>query len=180
MVDAIILALALAMDATAIAAVSGAAGVSPAHARRMAAVFALFHVAMTTIGWMVGALAEAWISAWDHWVAFGLLAAIGGKMVFSALRPGVVALPATWGILLALALASSIDAIAAGVTLPLVDLPELVTIALIAIVVYVMVLIGALTGGRLGARFGRGLQVAGGVALIALGAKVALEHVTRW
>src|SRR5688572_12772095 len=108
MVDAIVLALALAMDAAAIAAVCGAAGVSRAQARRMAMVFSLFHVAMATIGWMVGALAEAWISAWDHWVAFALLAVIGGKMVVSALRPGAVAIPATWGVLFALALASSI------------------------------------------------------------------------
>jgi putative Mn2+ efflux pump MntP len=159
-----------------VAAACGAAGVTGSIALRMAWLFAAFHVAMCTLGWSIGAVAERWIAAWDHWVAFGLLVLIGGKMVYSALRPGVVPSPASWGTLLVLAVATSIDAVAAGITLPLVDAPELVTIGLVGAVVLVFVLVAARVGAFLGMRFGRALQIGGGVALIGLGVKIAFEH----
>jgi len=177
MLDAIVLALALSMDATAIAAACGAAGAAGSLIWRMAWLFAAFHVAMCTLGWSIGVAAEDWISAWDHWVVFGLLALIGGKMVWSAMRPESIGLPTSWGVLLGLAVATSLDAVAAGVTIPLVDAPEVVTIGLIGVVVCVLVLAGASIGARLGARMGRGLQIAGGVTIIGLGVKTLVLHV---
>ncbi|MBA2542248.1 MAG: manganese efflux pump [Deltaproteobacteria bacterium] len=176
MLDAVVLAIALSMDATAVAAACGAAGVSTSMALRMAAVFATFHVAMVSIGWSIGHVAESWVEPWDHWIAFALLAVIGGKMVVSAMRSEVVAPPVGWRVLLGLAFATSLDAVAAGVTLPLVDAPELVVIALIGGVVFVFVLVAARIGALLGDRFGRGLQIAGGLAIIGLGAKLLLDH----
>jgi putative Mn2+ efflux pump MntP len=176
MFEAVVLAVALSMDVTVVAAACGAIGVDTRMALRMATVFALFHVAMATIGWMIGTVAETWISAWDHWVAFGLLLVIGGKMTISAARPGAVAIPTGWGLLLGLAIATSLDAVAAGVTLPLLDLPELVTIALIGGVVFVLSLIGVKVGALLGARFGRVLQIAGGCAIVGIGVRTLLLH----
>ncbi len=178
MLEAIVLAVALAMDSTAIAVAAGAAGIRSAAGVRMAVVFALFHVAMATIGWMIGTAAEAWIASWDHWVAFGLLGVIGGKMVISALRPGTVEIPASWGLLVGLAIATSIDAIAAGVTLPLLAIPELATIGLIGGVVFVFVVTGVRVGGCLGGtRFGRMLEVVGGLAVIGVGVRIVIQHV---
>lgn len=176
MLEALVLAVALSLDAAAVAAACGAVGFDRRAALRMATVFALFHIAMCTIGWMIGTVAAEWISAWDHWVAFALLTAIGCKMVVSALRPGAVALPASWGMLLGLALATSIDAIAAGVTIPLLDPPELASIAMIGSVVFVFVLVGARIGVALGGRFGTALQVVGGLAITGIGVRILVEH----
>jgi putative Mn2+ efflux pump MntP len=176
-IDALILALALAMDATAVSAACGAAGIARAITFRMAWLFAVFHIAMCSLGWLIGEVADDWVSTWDHWLAFGLLAVIGGKMTWSAMRSEPVEVPASWSVLLGLAVATSIDAVAAGVTLPLVDVPELVTIGAVGGTVFVFVMVGAAIGAHLGARFGRAFQIAGGVAIIGLGVKIVVEHV---
>lgn len=176
MLDAMILAVALAMDATALSAACGAAGIARALTLQMAWLFAVFHVGMASLGWLVGEVAVDWVASWDHWLAFGLLAVIGGKMTLAAMRAEPVELPASRRILLGLAVATSIDAIAAGVTLPLVGVPELVTIGAVGVTVFGFVLAGASIGARLGARFGRAFQIAGGVAIIGLGAKILVEH----
>jgi len=175
--DAIVLAVALSMDATAVAAAGGAAGIGRSVAVRMAVVFALFHVAMATLGWMLGTVAETWIASWDHWVAFALLTAIGAKMVVSAIRPGAIEIPASWGLLFGLGIATSLDAVAAGVTLPLLDVPELLAIAMIGAVVFTFVVVGVAIGAMLGARLGRLLQVAGGLAIVGVGVRILLQHV---
>jgi len=176
MVDAIVLAVAIAMDVTAVATACGAIGATSALTFRMAWLFAVFHIGMCALGWAIGATAEAWMSAWDHWVAFGLLAIIGGKMMWSAMRPEVPVLPASWGVLLALAVGTSIDAVAAGVTLPLIDAPEVLTIGLVGGVVFAFVNVGARIGARLGERFGRAFQIAGGATIVALGVKTLVTH----
>ena len=176
MVDAIVLAVALSMDAAAVATACGAAGAATAQTFRISWLFAVFHVAMCTTGWLVGVAAESWISAWDHWLVFGLLGVIGGKMLWSAFQPDAVTPPASWRTLVGLAIATSIDAIAAGVTLPLVDAPEVLTIGLVGGVVFVAVNAGARLGTSLGVRFGKAFQVAGGVAIIGIGVKTLATH----
>jgi manganese efflux pump family protein len=175
--DAIVLAFALSLDSAAIAAACGAVGTERGAALRMAVVFALFHIAMATVGWMAGTVAEDWISTWDHWIAFGLLSAIGVKMVWTALRPGgPVDAPATWSTLIGLAVATSLDAVAAGVTLPLLASPPLVTIGLIGGVVFCVVLLGVRIGAVVGSRLGRVFDVIGGLAVIAIGVRILVEH----
>ncbi len=177
--DAIILAIALSMDAIAISLACGAAGASRSTIFRMAWVFGAFHIAMICVGWLVGAVAAEWMEAWDHWIAFGLLGIIGGKMVWSALRPDeAVTTSEGWGVVLGLAVATSLDAVAAGITLPLIDLPELLVAILVGATVFTFVMLGGTLGSRLGARFGRALQVAGGAAIIAIGARVLVQHLS--
>lgn len=179
MLDAIILAIALSMDAVAISLACGAAGAQRRTILRMAWVFGLFHVAMITVGWLVGAVAAQWMEAWDHWIAFGLLAIIGGKMMWSALKPGdAVTPPEGWSVVLGLAVATSLDAVAAGITVSLIDLPELVVAVLVGATVFVFVILGGTLGARLGERFGRALQVLGGAAIVAIGARVLVEHLS--
>lgn len=170
------LAIALSMDSFAVSAAGGAAGIARGSALRLAVVFSLFHIAMSTIGWMIGTASASWIESWDHWVAFGLLTVIGVKMVISAIKPSAVAVPASWGLVVGLALATSLDAVAAGVTLPLLAIPELLTIGMIGLTVLVMSLVGVALGRALGQRLGRVFEVAGGIALVGIGVRIVLQH----
>jgi len=178
MIEVVVLALALAMDATAVAAARGVAGIGRREVLRLGLAFGGFQAGMAAIGWAAGVTAVRWIEAWDHWVAFGLLTAIGGKMIVGALRGDdaeeVGAL--TTRALLVLAIATSIDALAAGVTLPVLEAPIAVSLALIGAVTFVLSVAGAAAGRAVGARFGRGLVLAGGAALIAIGVKTLAEH----
>ncbi len=177
MLDAIVLAVALSLDSAAIAAACGAVGTARRRALQMAAVFAVFHIAMATLGWLAGTIAEDWISTWDHWIAFGLLSSIGVKMVWVALRPGgPVDAPATWSTLIGLGVATSLDAVAAGVTLPLLAPPPLVTIGLVGGVVFCFVLLGVRIGALVGSRLGRIFDVIGGLAVIGIGVRILVEH----
>lgn len=176
--DAFVLAVALSMDVTAVSMACGAAGAKRATIFRMAWLFAIFHIAMSSGGWLLGEVAAQWIESWDHWLAFGLLAFIGGKAAWSAMQPEPVAIPTSWSVLLGLAVATSIDAVAAGVSLSVIDAPEIVTVSAIGVTVFVFVMIAGSLGARLGDRFGRAFQVLGGVALIAIGAKTLVEHLT--
>ena len=178
MLDAVLLAIALAMDATAVAAARGAGGLGPGDAARLALVFGGFQGGMAALGWAGGAAAARSIAAWDHWLAFGVLAAIGLRMVIEAARGGDAPDPAplTARLLLVLGVATSIDALAAGVTLPVLAVPPLLTVILIATVTAALAFAGAAAGTWIGARGGRALEAAGGLALIAIGARVLVEH----
>jgi putative Mn2+ efflux pump MntP len=176
---ALILAVALAMDATAVAA---ARGLTRAHRREVVVLpllFGGFQAGMAALGWVGGRVAIRWVEAWDHWIAFGLLAFLGGRMIVTAIRGGGDGGAATGGDvggLLLLAIATSIDAFAAGLTLDLVGAPPAVTLALIGGVTAVLSAAGYLAGRRLGDRAGAGLELVGGVALIAIGAKILVDH----
>jgi manganese efflux pump family protein len=171
---ALLLALALAMDATAVAAARSVAGMGRRDGLRLALSFGAFQSGMSGLGWALGASAARWIESWDHWVAFGLLALIGGRMLVEALRgePEEEARtnePLGLHTLLMLSVATSIDALAAGVTLPLLEISGAVAIALIGLVTFVLSLVGAAGGRLIGERGGRLLEALGGLVLIALG-----------
>jgi putative Mn2+ efflux pump MntP len=168
------------MDATAVAAARGLGGVRERDAVLVPLLFGVFQAGMAAIGWVGGRLALRWIEAWDHWIAFGLLTALGGRMIIGAVRgsdeEAVAAERDGVGTLLLLSVATSIDALAAGLTLELVGAPPPVTLALIGGVTAVLSAAGYLAGRRLGDRFGSRLELVGGVALIAIGVKILVEH----
>ncbi len=179
------IAVGLAMDATAVAAARGlAAGrVRLRDALGLALLFGAFQAGMPAIGWLIGVRAGGALAAWDHWVAFVILAGLGAKMLIDAWRVREPAAPdAKAGqafrltLLVPLAIATSIDALAAGFTLPLLDAPFALSIATIGVVTALLCLAGVYAGRRLGAGLGRRLDAAGGVALIALGTKILIEH----
>jgi manganese efflux pump family protein len=184
--DAVVLAVALAMDATAVAGARGAAPLDPpegggiwtADAIRIAAVFGGFQAAMAAVGWAAGAGAARWIVSWDHWLAAAILGVLGGRMIVAAWRggDGGGAGRPTGRELVLLGVATSIDALAAGVTLPLLAVPPVVAIALIGLVTAALSAAGVALGRWLGARVGRPLEVAGGLALVAIGVKIVVEH----
>lgn len=180
MLEAVLLAIGLAMDATAVSAAQGvAARLSVAGALRIALTFGAFQGAMAAIGWLGGVGAARWIEAWDHWIASGLLVVIGGKMIVEAIRgeeEGEAHL--SWKELLVLGVATSIDSLAAGITLPLLDAPELVSLVLIAGVTAALSFAGVYAGRVAGARLGSGLDIVGGLILIAIAARILWEHLT--
>jgi putative Mn2+ efflux pump MntP len=179
--DALLLAFALAMDATAVAAARGVAGIRRIDALRMAGAFGVLQAAMAAAGWGLGSSAARWIARWDHWIAFALLALLGGKMLLGAACPRAgeaerALAPLSAGVVLVLAVAVSIDALAAGVALPMLEAPEVVSVGLIGAVAFVLSLVGALGARRIGRRGGRVLEAIGGVTLVGIGAKILVEH----
>lgn len=182
------LAIGLAMDATAVAtAKSFTHGEKkPSYGLRMALVFGAFQAGMPVIGWAIGSRFANAISAWAHWVAFVLLAGIGLKMIYEVVRnkPSEddkkdAGAPFGWATLIALAIATSIDALAAGLTLPLLKVPILMAATIIGVTTAVLSGLGFYLGRRFGAHFGAKLEVLGGLLLIGLGFKLLIEHYTH-
>lgn len=176
---AVALAFGLAMDATAVSAARGLAG-----QRRevvvLPALFGGFQSAMAALGWIAGRWAGAYIARWDHWVAFGLLVAIGGKMLVDAWRSrngsdGKPPAPATLALYLGLALATSIDAAAAGLTLPLVPVAPWIALVLIGAITAACSASGYLAGRFVGQRFGSRLAALGGLVLIGMGVNLLIR-----
>jgi putative Mn2+ efflux pump MntP len=178
-----VLAIALAMDAFAAALGRGAAGrghAGVAEALRVGLTFGAAQALMPLLGWALGVAFIGVIRDIDHWIAFVLLAFIGARMVRAGLRAADVAAPAdgragTWALVPA-ALATSIDAAAAGVTLPVLAQPVLLACAVIGAVTCALSTAGVLLGAAAGAFLGRRAEVVGGVVLIGIGAKILIEH----
>jgi putative Mn2+ efflux pump MntP len=177
--SAIALAFGLAMDATAVSAARGLGG----HARRelviLPVAFGGFQAGMAALGWLLGRWVGEYIAAWDHWVAFGLLVAIGGKMIVDAVRSGDSREHPRGTVLvyLALAVATSIDAAAAGLALPLVPVSPWLALTLIGGVTAGCSAAGFVLGRAIGGRLGSKLELAGGVVLVIIGIEILLRSV---
>ena len=180
MLEVVTLSVALAMDATAVSAARGlAAGRVPTRdAFLLPALFGGFQSGMSALGWLAGRWIGPSIERVEGWVAFGLLALLGTKMIVEALRKHDDEGPPAEDVLtlLGLAIATSIDAAAAGITLPLLDAPPAVSLAMIGAVTALLSAIGLYVGRRAGERFGPRLEALGGVALIGIGIKLPLDH----
>lgn len=176
------LAVGLAMDATAVAAARGLAAphVRLRHAVLVGGLFGGAQALMPFLGWWLGSRVGSAIAAWDHWVAAALLAGIGGKMLWEARGQGeegpAPADPLALRTLLVLAVATSIDAFAAGITLPMLGAPLALSLATIGLVTFALSAAGLLAGRRLGARVGRRLDALGGVVLLVLAVRVLVVH----
>ncbi len=182
MTAALLLAFALAMDAFAVALTQGArfrpgwrggAGI--------ALTFGVFQGVMPLIGWGIGAAALVYVAAVDHWVAFGVLVFLGVRMLGGHIgeAEAEAARALTGKALLIAGAATSVDALAAGITLPTLDFAPLTAAALIGVVTLALSGAGVMLGRVAGDRFGTWAERAGGVILIALGCKILAEH-TGW
>ncbi|MEO5707056.1 MAG: manganese efflux pump MntP family protein [Alteraurantiacibacter sp.] len=179
-----LLALALAMDALVVSIARGVAGphrLRPALDTGLA--FGLAQGIMPLIGWALGALFAGLIEAVDHWIAFGLLGFLGVRMILAALGDAEQGSPAGagqgasyWHALTAAAVATSIDAAAAGLTLDLLGVPVWFACLVIAAVTPALCVPGYWFAARIGQRFGRLAEMVGGVVLIGLGCKILVEH----
>ncbi|MGB7370106.1 manganese efflux pump MntP family protein [Erythrobacter sp.] len=174
--ETILLAVALAMDAFAVALAQGAR-LRPGIGASLftASAFGVAQGVMPLIGWGLAAMAMPLLEAFDHWIAFALLAAIGVQMIRHS--GDETAPPAfTIGAIAIAALATSIDALAAGVTLPTLGIAPLRAAAIIAATTFVLSLAGVALGRMAGDRFGRPAEIAGGCILIALGCTIVFDH----
>jgi putative Mn2+ efflux pump MntP len=174
------IALGLAMDAFAVSLASCCRlpRVNIGHVARLALAFGFFQFLMPVIGWFAGRGFSRWLTAVDHWVAFGLLALIGGKMLWESFRhsEGPAQDPTRGWMLLTLAVATSIDALAVGLSLAFLDESIWWPSIVIGIVAAVLTAIGAVFGSRLGRRFGVWAERFGGLVLIGIGVRILLSH----
>ncbi|QEW00528.1 manganese efflux pump [Microbacterium caowuchunii] len=177
----LIVAIGVSADAFAVSLAQGVRLRRRVHreALRIALTFGLFQALMPLLGWAVGAQLNAVIAPVDHWVAFGLLTLIGGRMLWEAFHSA----PAEGGAgrirtrrLLALALATSIDALAVGLSLAFLDVDILPAVILIGLLTAVLAYGGVLLGHRAGNRWEKPAEIAGGLVLIGIGTKILLEH----
>jgi manganese efflux pump family protein len=178
----LLLGLAMSTDAFAAALGKGAGMSKPtlAEALRIGLVFGVIETITPVVGWLIGSAASRFIEAWDHWVAFGLLAILGGLMIRHALRDedGTTAAerPASLLSLALTGLATSIDAMAVGVSLAFVDVDIAIVAAVIGGCTFAMVTVGILAGRALRSIVGKRAGIAGGVVLIVVGTMILVEH----
>jgi putative Mn2+ efflux pump MntP len=175
--EAIALSFGLAMDATAVSAARGLAGHHGREIVILPLAFGGFQSAMSALGWAGGAWAGDYIARWDTWVAFALLSLIGIKMIVDAIRHSDDAehVPGTLAVYAGLAIATSIDAAIAGITLPMLPIAPWISVVLIGAITAALSAIGYAAGRALGGKVGNRLGVLGGIALIAIGASMALR-----
>ena len=178
----LVLALSLSMDAFAVAAGLSLArnGFGRRQEFRLSLHFGLFQFGMPVLGWALGKSILKLIEAYDHWVAAGLLVAVGGKMIVEALRgekdEAAPADPTRGFSLVLLSLATSIDSLAAGMSLAALGAPLLYPAATIGVVCFLITMTGARIGPALGRIAGKWAEIAGGVVLIAIAVKILADH----
>jgi putative Mn2+ efflux pump MntP len=181
LITIIVIAVGLAMDAFVVSIVSGAAyrKLHVKHALRMALFFGAFQAFMPLIGSLAGLSLKECIQDYDHWVAFALLAAVGGKMIYESFKIKSVEEnpdPSKIFVLLVLSVATSIDALAIGITLSLITSSIALAVTIIGLITFALSYAGVLIGKKFGHFFENKLEALGGVVLIGIGIKILCEH----
>ncbi len=180
--ELILIAAALSMDAFAVAVCKGLSmrKIDHGYALVLSLFFGFFQALMPTLGWLLGTRFEKYITEFDHWIAFVLLAFIGGKMLWECITGEDDNSGSTTVIdvkeISVLAVATSIDALAAGITFACLDVNILQSASLIGFITFTISYLGVIVGNRFGARFKSKAEIAGGIVLILIGVKILLEH----
>lgn len=181
------IALAMSTDAFAAAISKGAALKHPklSEALRTGLIFGVIEAITPLIGWAIVTFtiqhfASDYITNWDHWIAFTLLLALGLHMIYEGVQPAEIEedKPSqhSFYILALTAVATSIDAMAVGVSLAFMDVNIFITAAAIGLATFTMVTIGVMLGRVLGLMFGKRSEIVGGLVLIAIGSYILYEH----
>ena len=179
--EILFIALSMAMDAFAVSLGVGAnrqsEGVRPTF--RISFHFGLFQFLLPVIGWFAGLTVASYIKAYDHWVAFALLVFVGGRMIHSGFGNEEETSkkdPSRGWTMVLLSVAVSIDALAIGLSLALVNVDIWVPAVVIGIVTGLVSLLGLRLGSGLGRKFGKRMEVIGGVVLIIIGVRILISH----
>ena len=183
----LLMGVGLAMDAFAVSICKGLSmkKVKWQHATVIGLFFGGFQALMPFLGWLLGSQFEQYITKIDHWIAFILLGIIGGKMLYEAIRGDE---EEECGCctennekldlreLFILAIATSIDALAVGITFAFLKYPVGKAVTIIGVVTFIISLAGVYIGNFFGSRFKKKAEIAGGIILIGIGLKILLEH----
>jgi putative Mn2+ efflux pump MntP len=178
-------ACALAMDAFAVAVVTGLTldTMTRRHVFRLAFHFGLAQALMPAFGWLVGHVLHEFVADVDHWIAFALLALVGGRMLWGAVfeqdDAGLAPKdPTTGWSLVALSVATSVDALAVGLSLGMLGASILAPAVVIGVVAAAFTVTGMMLGRRVGTVWGARVEVIGGLILIAIGIRIVVEHLS--
>lgn len=177
------IAVALAMDAFAVALAAGLSldAITGRHLFRLGFHFGLFQAGMPVLGWIAGMTVQRWIAAYDHWIAFVLLALVGGKMIREALHEGEAKAkrdPTRGWTMIMLSIATSIDALAVGITFAFLKTDIFLAVSMIGVVTFLLCLGAVAIGNRFGNRLQSKAGILGGVVLILIGLKILLSHLS--
>lgn len=180
-----LIGVSLSMDAFAVAICKGLAmrKVNKKQCFVIALFFGGFQALMPFLGWLLGTRFESYITSIDHWIAFVLLAFIGGKLIVEAVRdkddnPEITEMDPPLNIkeMFVLAVATSIDALAVGITFAFLEIPIVQAIAIIGTTTFIISIAGVYIGNFFGNKYKNKAEIVGGVILILIGLKILLEH----
>lgn len=178
----ILIGIGLAMDAFSVSVTEGIVLKRPRlkDAAKIALFFGGFQFIMPCIGYFLGSAFAKYITAFDHIIAFVLLGFIGGKMIYEAVsekdEDAEIKNPLSLKTLLILAIATSIDALAVGVTFATINVPIVYASVIIGILTYLISAVGVYVGAKFGNLLGKKAEIAGGLVLIGIGIKILIEH----
>jgi putative Mn2+ efflux pump MntP len=179
--EVLIVAFALSLDAFAVSLAASTAGyvTDKRAAFRLSFHFGLFQFMMPVLGWSLGTSVEHIISAFDHWIAFALLTFVGIRMIRTAFKPAAAGRaedPSRGGVLVMLAVATSIDALAVGLSLAMIQSNVWYPSIVIGLVAGVVSILAIVSGARVGRWLGAKAQLAGGLVLLIIGARILASH----
>jgi len=175
------IALSLAADCFAVCISAGASNISFNTGRllKVAFTFGFAQFVMTVIGWFAGSFIEHLIFPFDHWIAFGLLLFIGGRMIWESFHEKesekAVDISRGW-LLITMAIATSIDALAVGLSFAIIQIDIWTSGGIIGVVSFIVSLIGFWLGKKASAIMGKRAELVGGLILIAIGLRILLGH----
>lgn len=176
----ILIAIGLSMDSFAVAISNGLTikNLNKEKALLIAISLAVFQALMPLIGWFAGMSIEKYIEAFDHWIAFGLLLFIGGKMIFEAFINKEESIGKELKVitLIGQSIATSIDALAVGISFAILKMEIIIPVIIIGVVTFIFSLLGLQLGSYLGKKLGKYVEIFGGIVLIGIGLKILLEH----
>ncbi len=179
--EMILIAIGLAMDASAVSMTAAAAGFVKDNRAifRLAFHFGFFQALMPLIGWLLGSTVVDYISVWDHWIAFTLLAIVGGRMIYSGFFPDNEKLtidPTKGWTLITLSVATSIDALAAGLSFSMLNVNIWLPCLLIGVITSILSALSTRIGKTAGHWLGQRVEILGGFILLGIGVRILISH----
>lgn len=181
-IELFLIAVGLSMDAFSVAVCKGLnmRKINYKNMYIIALFFGGFQAVMPLIGWLLGRQFEKYITSFDHWIAFALLAFIGGKMIIEALKHDSDDDEKNDKLdikeLFILSVATSIDALAVGITFAFLQVNIIPSVTLIGVTTFALSLLGVLLGNKFGSKYKSKAELAGGIILVLIGLKILLEH----
>jgi putative Mn2+ efflux pump MntP len=151
------------------------------NATKIAITLAVFQAGMPLIGWLAGSGIKSYAESFDHWIAFGILSLLGGKMIYESFTSHPESRqfnPLELKVMVGMAVATSIDALIVGFSFALLNFKIFFSIGIIGAVTYIVAMLGMLFGKKIGASLGRRMEILGGIMLILIGLKILIEHLS--